>query len=140
MRLAKVSGLNETGTVDTDTAVVTGKCYVEMISSRNLTYLQNHFQNLELTYGEIVPEYTVQFVNWDNSVLDTQYVERGQGAENPLTRAENPIATPTRESTVETVYTFVGWTSAYNTILQDTIITAVYRESVRQYTVRYYNG
>lgn len=140
LRLAKISGMNETGTVDTDMAIITGSCYVERISSRNLTYLQSCFPNLDLTYGEIVPEYTVQFVDYDNTVLDTQYVERGQSAENPLTRSENPIATPTRESTVDTDYTFVGWTGAYDTILGDTIVTAVYRESVRQYTVRFYNG
>ncbi len=44
-------------------------------------------------------------------------------------------ATPTRDSTDTTVYTFSGWSPAVGAITADTIYTAQFSESVRKYTI-----
>ena len=72
-------------------------------------------------------------------MLDVQYVDKGERAVDPLTREENPIPTPTKESTVSTDFTFKAWDSELVPVFQDMTITALYSESIRNYTVRYLN-
>ena len=70
-------------------------------------------------------------------MLDTQYIEQFESAVDPITREENPIATPTKDSTIQYVYTFAGWDSALENIVADRKIIATYTESIREYTAKY---
>ena len=57
--------------------------------------------------------YTVKFVDYDGSVIDTQIVEEGENAVAP--------ADPIREG-----YTFVGWDTDFTNVTSDLVVTAMY--------------
>ena len=130
-RLQNVKGWDAEGK-EVEKVVVSGSCYVLGISSTVLAKMKAIYTDLDITYGEIIPEFTVRFMNGDE-VFDIQIVERGDSA-------QKPSGIPTKESTVSTVYTFSGWGALFNNIIQDIDIPAVYEETVRQYTVTYMNG
>ena len=64
------------------------------------------------------PEYTVTFYDWNNTVLKTQKVKKGQSATAP--------ANPTREG-----YTFTGWDKAFTNVQSDLSVRAVYTQNVQ---------
>ncbi len=101
-----------------------------------------------ITVGSGVGEgcVTVTFVNGD-SVIFTRPVYIGDDCPDPVTQGR--IETPTKESTVDTNYTFSGWASTdggtasnnvLNKITEDTVIYSAFTESVRYYTVSFYDG
>ena len=59
--------------------------------------------------------YTVKFVDYDGSVIDTQIVEEGQDAVAP--------ADPTREG-----YSFVGWDTDFTNVTSNQTVKAMYEE------------
>ncbi len=74
--------------------------------------------NIEVTAVYVQKEYTVTFVDYDDSVLSTQAVKYGEAATAP--------ANPTREG-----FTFVGWDyTGYGRVTQNMIIKAMYVEKV----------
>ncbi len=76
----------------------------------------NVSSDLEATAVYTQKEYTVQFVDSDDTVLSVQIVKYGEAAEPP--------ANPTKEG-----YTFVGWdNTGYGTVTQDMTIKAMYVE------------
>ena len=88
----------------------------------------------------------VTFMNGDE-VLLTRPVYIGDDCPNPLTQGR--IDTPTKESTVDTVYTYSGWsltdggsadTNSFSNVTEDRTVYAAYTESVRYYTVNFYDG
>lgn len=95
------------------------------------------WNDLEISYNTLITQYIVTFVNKDGTVLDVQYVDKGERPVDPLTREDNPIEIPTLESTVSTDYTFKGWDSELTTIFENTTIRATYTESTRKYTIKY---
>lgn len=64
------------------------------------------------------PEYTVTFYDWNNTVLKTQKVKKGEAATAP--------ANPTREG-----YTFTGWDKAFANVQSDLNVYAVYTQNVQ---------
>ena len=60
--------------------------------------------------------YTVTFVDWDDTVIDTQTVAYGGAAAAP--------ADPAREG-----YTFTGWDAAFNYITGNLVVTAQYEQN-----------
>lgn len=135
-RLYALAGVNNTGG-NIDQSVLTGKIHVPIIKQK---YLENYniaWPDLEISYNTMIEQYTVTFMNQDNTVLDVQYVEKGTKPVDPITRADKPIATPTLASTISTNYTFAGWDRVFTDIFADTIIYATYTETVRKYTVKY---
>lgn len=84
----------------------------------------------------------VTFMNGDE-VLFTRPVYIGDDCPDPITQGRIP--TPTKESTVSTVYTYNCWgnvaggayADALKNITADRKVRAVYTESVREYTVTY---
>lgn len=143
-RLAGLSGVEwgeyngEEVLVAADGPMLGGSCYIAAVSQEELTAIMATFLDLAVTYGTMVESYTVKFVDYDSTVLNTQTVRQFGAATNPVSAGY--INTPTRESTVDTVYTFIGWDLAFNYILADTTVTAVYSETARTYTVRWWNG
>lgn len=69
--------------------------------------------------------YTVNFVDWDSTVLSTQNIEHG----SPATAPSNPF----RDG-----YFFVGWDTDFSAITGDTIVTALYE--VMTHTVTFETG
>src|SRR5690606_36586293 len=70
---------------------------------------------------------TVNFVDWNGTLLDSQLVNHGADATAP--------ADPSREG-----YTFTGWDVAFTIVTADLTVTAQY--SINQYTVNFvdWNG
>ena len=73
-------------------------------------------------------DYTVTFVNDDDSVISTATYHYGDTVVVP--------ADPTKDATVSTVYTFAGWTpDVAATVAGNATYKATYNESTRMYTV-----
>ena len=133
LTLSRLKGIDDDG-YTSETTVLTGKVTVNDMSDSRLSALQGVFPQLEITVLNSIPEYTVKFILDDEGMIvyDEQIVERGSAAQRPETD-------PTKEPSVSTVYSFVGWGGSFNNILQDTVIKAQWNESVRTYQVRWYN-
>lgn len=142
--LSKLTGKDE-NEFNTEHSVLTGTIHVPVIRNQELLeYVGNDTQKgiwtgLEITYDSLIVQYKITCVNADeaHTVLDIQYVDIGADGEDPLTRAVNPIKTPTIPSTVENDFTFKHWDAAFTKVFADRTITAVYEPSVRSYTVQY---
>ena len=79
---------------------------------------------------------TVTFMNC-GKVIFSRLVLAGDNCPNPLTQGR--IETPIKESTVQYDYTFSGWSEPLTNITEDKVINAVYTETVRKYTVTFYD-
>ena len=121
---------------------ISGTVHCASIGSYLISQLHRIYPDLVIDVDEnnIIEQYLVAFRNYDGTILDEQYIMRGSGAEDPVTRAVNPIPTPTKPSSVSTIYTYVGWDAPFDEILEETTIYVVYSETVREYTVQWYNG
>ena len=82
--------------------------------------------------------WAVRFYN-DTIEVDMQKVKEGASAVNPITRENNPIEIPTKESTAQYDFTFSKWDSDYTNITAATKVYAVYSSTIRVYTVSFYN-
>ena len=93
-------------------------------------------RDYELTahFAATVRKYTVIFYDDDRTtVLSEQQVEYGTSAAEP--------EAPTKEQTVQWVYTFGGWDSeAWKNITGDTVVYATYSQSLRKYDVTFVYG
>mgnify|MGYP002699999733 CR=1 FL=1 len=137
-RLLKMTGLDENG-YNTDHSVIEGSVHVPIMRERQLADYNAQWPDLNITYNTLVQQFVWTFVNKDGTVLDVQYIDKGDKAVDPVTRKENPIKTPTAESTISTDFTFSGWDTEFVAVFSNQTITATYTESVRKYTVRYMN-
>lgn len=93
-------------------------------------------RDYELTahFAATLRKYTVIFYDDDRTtVLSEQQVEYGTSAAEP--------EAPTKEQTVQWVYTFGGWSSeAWKNITGDTVVYATYSQSLRKYDVTFVYG
>ncbi len=131
VRLSQVGGVDDDG-YNTAKAIVTGAAFIDFISEGRLNELAGHFPSLAIAYGGLLEEHTVRFVLEDGTLWDEQQVEHGAAATRP--------ADPTKAMTADKQFTFAGWSGAFNNILQDTTVTAVFTERLRTFTVRHLNG
>ena len=76
------------------------------------------------------PEFTIKFVDHDQTVLQTLTLKAG---ELPNFTLEEP----TREATAQYTYTFAGWDKEVDFVTGDATYTAVYEETVNSYTVTF---
>lgn len=73
-----------------------------------------------------VKQVVVEFLDYNNSIIDIQVIDYGESAEAP--------ASPTRKN-----YRFVGWNTGFENVVQDLTVKAEY---IRQYNVTFldYDG
>lgn len=136
-RLYTMKGIDKNG-YNADQSVLAGSVYVPVIEQQRYNDFKTAWSDLEITYNTMVLQHPVTFVNDDGTVLEVQYVNEGEYPVDPVTRSENPIAIPTKESTVSTKYTYVGWDNPLTSqVFAALTVTAKYSESVREYTIRY---
>lgn len=135
-KIYDMAGIDKSG-YNISQSVLAGKAYVPTIKQQQLADYQETWSDLEITFATMIEQYKVMFVNTDGTVLDVQYVDKGGDAVDPVTREDNPISTPTKESTVSTDFTYAGWDSLLTSVFSDRTITATYTESVRSYTIKY---
>lgn len=137
-RLLKLRGLGSDG-FETTVASLAGYFFASIIRQQELNTFNTTWKDLEVAYSTLIEQYPVTFVNDDDSVLDVQYVDKGSYAVDPITRENNPISTPTKESSISTDYTFDSWDVDVSQIqiFEPKTVRATYTESVREYTVKY---
>lgn len=136
-RLYTMKGIDKNG-YNADQSVLAGNVYVPVIEQQKYNDFKTAWSDLKISYNTMVLQHPVTFVNDDGTVLEVQYVNEGEYAVDPVTRTENPIAVPTKESTVSTKYTYVGWDNPLTSqIFAALTVTAKYSESIREYTIRY---
>lgn len=135
-RIYKMAGVDKNG-YNVDKAVLAGTVHVPIVKQQQLYDYQEAWPDLEIVFNTMVEQFVVKFVNYDDTVLDTQYVDKGGNAVDPLTRADNPIDTPTKPSSVSTDFTFNGWDLPLTAIFSDRTIKATYSETTRRYTIKY---
>ena len=139
-RLLTLGGKSEDGSENTDQSYLSGTVHVPLLNTSRQRRYEEAWGDLTVTYDTFLEEYPVTFKNEDGSILDVQWVVRGSAAVDPVTRADNPIDTPTKASTVDTNFHYAGWDSeAYLEAIYGAVtITATYTTSVRYYTIRWY--
>lgn len=110
----------------------------------------NHIRNMEVGGGSGGGTadgcVTVTFMS-DGNVIFKRPVYIGDDCPNPITQGH--IDTPTKESTPQYNYTYKGWSDTedgtvssaiFKNITEDKIIYATYTQTVRKYTVTYYDA
>ncbi len=135
-RLLSIGGIDSSG-YESDQSVLTGIVSVPTIGQQELYRYQQAWSDLTIVPTTIIPQFAVTFVNEDGTVLDVQYINQFENAVDPITREENPIPIPTKESTVQYDYTFDKWDGSLVNVSADRTITATYTEAVRNYTIQY---
>lgn len=135
-RLLGMSGIDANGYNSTQ-SVLTGSVFIPIVKEKKLAEYNKAWPDLQISYNTLVQQFAVTFENYDGTVLDVQYVDKGEKPVDPVTRAENPISTPIKESTVSTSFIYAGWDGEFIGVFANQTFTAVYTESVRQYTIKY---
>ena len=137
LRLSTLKGFDALGE-NTEKFVLTGEVYVTALTQYELDTLTAYFPDLTINYGAIVEAVTVRFVNYDGTLLNSQTVHKYGAVINPI--GLPGFVAPTKEPTVDTVYTFTGWddTSVFVSVSSDTTVTAQFSGSTRYYTVKWY--
>ena len=136
-RIYNMSGLDKNG-YNTERAVLAGTVHVPVIRQQQLADYNDAWTDLEITYDTMIEQFAVTFVNADenNTVLEVQYVDKGEDAIDPTTRENNPLS-PTISSTISHDFTFSKWDSSLTGVFSDRTIKAVYTESLRKYKIKY---
>ena len=134
-RLYAMKGLDKNG-YNADQSVLTGKVHVPVIRQQKLADYKKAWPDLEIVADTIIEQFPVTFVNADGTVLEVQYVDKGEDAIDPTTRADNPLS-PTIPSTISHDFTFAGWDSSLLDVFSERTITATYTSSLRSYTIKY---
>lgn len=89
----------------------------------------------------------VTFIGADGTKLYRMPVLDGDDCKDPITHGD--ISTPTKESTAQYTYTYSGWSlteggdasdSALTNVAEDRAVYASFGESVREYTITFYDG
>ena len=129
-RLYNMSGIDKNG-YNTDQSVLTGKIHVPVVKQNQLKNYNTAWSDLSIEYNTLISQFKISFLNEDGSILDIQYVDKGSKPVDPITRVNNPIATPTKDSDQQYDYTFAGWDSEFVAAFSDTTIKATYTSSIR---------
>lgn len=77
----------------------------------------------------LINKYQVKFVDYDGTELSVQQVEYGSSAHVP--------SDPQRPSDAKYSYSFKGWDTDFSSIKTDLIVTALYDQTLNEYTVKF---
>ena len=135
-RLLTLRGVDSDG-YNTAMSVLTGYAHIIVAKQKYLADFNQAWSSLVIEYDTLITQYAVTFQNYDGTILDVQYIDKGANAVEPTTRPVNPIAIPTKPSSISTDYTFSGWDLSLDGIFANRTLVAQYSESVRNYTVKY---
>lgn len=131
-RLRACAGLDANGN-NTQNAVVSGRVSVSSISSSLLTEINTYFPDLVVVVNGVA-QYTVRFMNTNNTLVYTLVVPEGGDAVDPV--AAGLCDVPTIAGTDDIYYTFSSWESIPTNVTSNMTVYARYEEA---YRVRYLN-
>ena len=83
-------------------------------------------------YDAVLRKYTVKFLNYDGTPLQTSEVEYGS---TPVYSGSTPIKIDDKQYD----YTFAGWFPTVESVTKDAVYTATFTESIKKYTVVWKN-
>ena len=139
--LDTMRGLDESGN-NVETAQISGTINgLGTITGAWLASVHAKYPNLTIGYEHITSN--LYYYNYDGSSLlyTEEITDGGNGAY---------AGTPTRTATAQYTYTFAGWSRSQNATVADATATqnvlgdrnvyAAYTETIRTYTVNFYNG
>ena len=81
-------------------------------------------------FAETVNQYTVTFVDYDDTVISSAEYAYGTAADDIVKPAD-----PTREADAQYTYTFAGWNPALAAVTGNATYKATYTETLNQYTI-----
>ena len=123
---------------ETTQSVLAGTITIPTIGEYDKQKYENAWNDLTIIPKDgVIPQYKVTFMNEDGTELDVQYIDQYGNAVNPITREENPIDIPIKESSVQYSYAFAGWDKDFTNIIDHLDVYATYTKSIREYTIRY---
>lgn len=132
IKVMNLAGLDQNGN-NVAKAVITGECHLETVTYKQLMMFKEVLPELKVTYTTLDYDFTIKFVNWDGTLLDTQPLKLGEYAIDPTDpelRKVDLLPTPTRPSDGEDAdlyeYVFVEWQPNFSTLQEDAIIKATY--------------
>ena len=141
---ANIGGIDDEGDL-TDTAIISGTCYIEELTGEQYARVQEVFPYLDITYGKLTS--VITYMNETGTTkLYEETIYNGGSASNPVT--DNDISAPTKASTAQYEYTFSGWSttpggsasaSALTNINANRTVYAAFTSTVRSYTVTFKN-
>lgn len=117
---------------------ISGTIHCGTVGSYFVNQLKQAYPYLNIDAKSIIDQFVVTFCNYDGTVLNRQYIFRNENAVDPIEAGY--IETPIRENSVSTIYTFAEWDRTFTAITQDVIVYATYSETLRTFTVKWYNG
>lgn len=88
-------------------------------------------------YKPTAREYTIEFVNYDNSPLYSYTLGFGETVADPVTAGH--IQAPIKPATDEKTFTFSGWSPAISAVSGNQVYTAQFSDKTNAYTVSFYN-
>lgn len=136
-RLSELDGISDNNSA-TSQSILTGKVHIPRIQSSLVKKYNRIWKDLVVEYEILVAEFTVTFVDYMGNELCKEYIEQFQPAYDPI--EQGLCKTPTKPSTIETVYTFDRWSIDFSSsVIADTVVTPIFTESTRQYTVNFYS-
>jgi hypothetical protein len=99
--------------------------------------LPTNVQKNHSVIAQYIEAWAVRFYN-EGVLVNTQYVQNGLAAVDPVEAGY--IDTPTKTGLPQYEYTFNGWDKAFNVITAPANVNAVYTETEKIFTVRFFNG
>lgn len=135
-RIYQMYGIDKNG-YNIAQSVLAGSVHVPVMREQILLDYHTAWPDLNITYDTLITQFAITFVNDDGTILEVQYVDKGEKPVDPVTRIDNPINVPTKKSNVSTDFTFSGWDTVFTNVFSNQTITATYSETLRKYTVKY---
>ena len=132
--LIRSTGMTDDGTECPISQAVSGNIHIIKCSQNQYDNYRSTLPLATITVGEIVEPLTVIFKDGDGNSLCAVDAIYGGSVIYPLDTI------PTKTSTAQYDYTWVGWDRPLTNITSDCIITATFTQTIRSYTVRFIDG
>lgn len=133
-----MSGVGDDG-FDTQQSVLTGEVYLTSPARNSeLSRFYATWNDLNFSYPSLVTECLIVFQNPDGTELYRMYCDYDANNPPPDPVTTNLIETPTMESDDEYDYTYSTWANMPTTTTSNSVVTAVYTQTKRKYTVAWY--
>jgi hypothetical protein len=129
--LMNMQGMDEDGLAIDIRDAVQGKITLVQCSKEMEEEFREYFKYVEFETITYTTSHTVQFLDGDGEVLYTQLVINNGEA------GYNSDKIPTKTSTAEYDFKFIGWDRDMKPIISDTVINARFENIPRYYTIRF---